>query len=164
MCLINGPLHSSDLEPIKLWIITVISLQIWGGFRHYFFQTFCFSFLTSQFGTSTMHMLVHWLESFRSLSSVHFSSVFCSLILRPDNFHHLVYKFTDFFSVHPNLTLNPPSGFFLYQPFYFQFQISFCSIMFSTSLIYISPLLMLFIFLTFSMLSFSSSNVFKIVI
>ena len=112
-------------------------LQIWGDFSHFFPPSILF-FLSYtpvwDFHNAYVSPLVGVLQVFKLclLFFTRFVCCFSDLIIFTILFSSLLILF----SVHPNLTLNPPSGFFfLYQPFYFQFQISFCSIMVSTSLL-----------------------------
>lgn len=110
------------------------------------------------------HMLVHLMESYRSLRlySLLFSLFVCcssDLII----FIILTSSSLILFSACSNMTLNPSSEFFLYQslhfsvPNFFLVHYVFCLFIDISVCSYI-------IFLTFSLLSFSSSAVFKVVV
>ena len=133
----------------------------YGNFIHYFFK-YSTCFTVSSSGTPTVCMLVCMMVSYRPLMlcSLFFSLFLCcfsDLII----FTILLTSLLILFSVHKS-DFESLSGFFYISHFTFSSKLLFAPLCF-LPLIDIS-LCSYFIFLTFSMLSFSSSNVFKIVI
>lgn len=147
MCLIKGLFEFIWLGVHQTsWIITVISFFKSGEISDiiFFFQTLFFLSYIPVWNFHNAHVgpLVGALQVFK-LCSLFFSLFVCcfsDLIIFTILFTNLLILF----SVHPNLTLNP-QWIFVYQPFYFQFQIFFCSIMLSTSYWYFSVFILHFL-------------------
>lgn len=144
-------------------------LQIWGDFSHFFPPSILF-FLSYtpvwDFHNAYVSPLVGVLQVFKLclLFFTRFVCCFSDLII----FTLLFSSLLILFSVHPNLTLNNPSGFFFFYISHFTFssKFLFAPLWFLLLYWYFSQFHFISynIFLTFSVLSFSCSDVFKIVI
>ena len=164
-------LSSSYLESIKL--LGHLQLQLsanLGRFQPFFFPPSILFFLSYtpvwDFHNAYVGPLVGVLQVFKLclLFFTRFVCCFSDLIIFTILFSSLLILF----SVHPNLTLNPPSGFFFFYISHFTFssKFLFAPLWFLPLYWYFSQFhfISYIIFLTFSVLSFSCSDVFKIVI